>query len=895
MSTRAVPFGKYHLLERINVGGMAEVYKAKMIGVEGFEKLLAIKRILPAIAADKDFIAMFIDEAKIQVQLNHANIAQTFELGRISDTYFIAMEYVSGRDLRAVFERLRRRGEVVPVELGCYVISRIAEGLDYAHRKKDASGNDLGIIHRDISPQNILVSYEGEVKLIDFGIAKAANKMMKTQAGILKGKFGYMSPEQVRGLPLDWRSDIFAAGIVLYELLTGERLFTGESDYSVLEKVRTAAVPRPSTVRQTLQPALERIVLKALAKDPDDRYPHASELVADLQRYLLAQEKLFTREDLAAFMKTTFAEEFEREKRSLTEDFESEDGTPTDPPAPGSTPSAPMIIRPPGTPGRPRLEGAAARPTAIPPPSDAFTVTSFPARDQPSALKAPRLGKAAQAAETDKVSVALDEEDTTTTTDPAGDPDDEPTQMVADPSRPPTRSAIADQPTRVARPSGLTPLPAPAPASRDAVTAIVRDRFTRPPPPPVASRPPPPHASTPPRIAPLPAITDHLPEPARRPPPPVSDEPEAGFPRPRGGAPMARLERVSAGKAKAGQRSLAWDDEDTEDTDGDDNELTVQSEGHRQSPLSSSRSKSKPSAGTEDEDTESTAATPAGQAYVPRRKSQWAIVPIAGGIAACVGFLTLRAVQHRWPFGPATASEDQEAQSLAASVVPAVPLASLEVDTDPPDAVLYLDQRLVKPGGDTPFRSEHIDARMPHVLVARKDGFRDASTAVVVAVGERKDIHLSLVPLHPPLVVRTTPEGATVKVDDLEMGKTPQFIGSLGPGRHALSVHLACYEAVERTIVLSGHPLTLEIPLHPAAGACLPAQSAQRFATLRIVTNVPAHVFIDGTDAGWTPLNGVQVPPGKNHLRLVANDGHSKDLDIEVAPGAEVTKTIVLR
>src|SRR4051812_172823 len=147
---------------------MAEVYRAKMLGVEGFEKQLAIKRILPAISSDKDFINMFIDEAKISVQLNHANIAQTFELGRINDTYFIALEYVPGRDLRAVFERMRRRGEVVPPELACYAVSRFCEGLDYAHRKKDVNGRDLGIIHRDISPQNILVSYEGEVKIIDF-------------------------------------------------------------------------------------------------------------------------------------------------------------------------------------------------------------------------------------------------------------------------------------------------------------------------------------------------------------------------------------------------------------------------------------------------------------------------------------------------------------------------------------------------------------------------------------------------------------------------------------------------------------------------------------------------------------------------------------------------------
>ena len=215
-------FGKYWLLERINVGGMAEVFKAKSYGVEGFEKLIAIKRILPSIAEDEDFITMFIDEAKIAVQLNHANIAQIFDLGKIDESYFIALEFVHGKDLRTIWDRHKRRGLRLPIPMSVYVISRVLEGLDYAHRKKNAGGEELNIVHRDVSPQNVLVAYEGEVKIIDFGIAKAANKASKTQAGILKGKFGYMSPEQVRGLPLDRRADIFSAGIILYELLTGE-------------------------------------------------------------------------------------------------------------------------------------------------------------------------------------------------------------------------------------------------------------------------------------------------------------------------------------------------------------------------------------------------------------------------------------------------------------------------------------------------------------------------------------------------------------------------------------------------------------------------------------------------------------------------------------------------
>jgi len=215
-----VKFGKYYLLERINVGGMAEIFKAKSFGEAGFERLVAIKRILPSVAEDHEFITMFVDEAKLAGQLTHPNIAQIFELGKVNETYFIALEYVAGRDLRAVFERVKKRNERVPIPMACYCVMKLCEGLDYAHNKKDAAGRNLDLVHRDVSPQNILLSWDGDVKLIDFGIAKAASKSSRTQAGILKGKFGYMSPEQVRGQKVDRRSDVFAAGIVLYELLT---------------------------------------------------------------------------------------------------------------------------------------------------------------------------------------------------------------------------------------------------------------------------------------------------------------------------------------------------------------------------------------------------------------------------------------------------------------------------------------------------------------------------------------------------------------------------------------------------------------------------------------------------------------------------------------------------
>jgi eukaryotic-like serine/threonine-protein kinase len=314
-----IPFGKYLLLDRINIGGMAEVWRGKTFGAGGFERLVAIKRILPNIAEDEEFISMFIDEAKISVQLAHANIAQIYELGHISNSYFIAMEYIPGKDMRAIFDRCRKKGEPAPIPLVAYCVAKMCEGLDYAHRKKDQMGRDLNIVHRDISPQNILISFEGEVKVIDFGIAKAAGKATKTQAGILKGKFGYMSPEQIRGLPLDRRSDVFAIGVCLYEMLTGERLFVGESDFSVLEKVRKAEVAPPSTYNRKIPEQLEKIVLRALAKDVDERYQYASELGDDLQRFLITSDTIFGRKDLMQYMKSTFAEDVEREKQRLAE------------------------------------------------------------------------------------------------------------------------------------------------------------------------------------------------------------------------------------------------------------------------------------------------------------------------------------------------------------------------------------------------------------------------------------------------------------------------------------------------------------------------------------------------------------------------------------------------
>ncbi|MBX7114541.1 MAG: serine/threonine protein kinase [Myxococcaceae bacterium] len=318
---------------------MAEVWRAKTFGAGGFERIVAVKRILPSIAEDEDFITMFIDEAKITVQLNHANIGQIYELSHVGNSYFISMEYLSGRDLRSVFDRARKRGELPPIPLVCYAIAKCCEGLDYAHRKKDNLGRDLNIVHRDVSPQNLFVSFDGEIKVIDFGIAKAAGKVTKTKAGILKGKFGYMSPEQVSGLSLDRRSDIFGIGICLYELLTGERAFQGENDFSVLERVRNVDVLPPSTFNRKIHETLEHIVMKALSKDPANRFNSAGELADELQRFVVTPENVFGRKDMAQFMRSAFAEDYEKEKQRLRDYAEvTSMPRPSAPPPGGETP-----------------------------------------------------------------------------------------------------------------------------------------------------------------------------------------------------------------------------------------------------------------------------------------------------------------------------------------------------------------------------------------------------------------------------------------------------------------------------------------------------------------------------------------------------------------------------
>jgi len=287
---------------------MAEIHLAKTKGIAGFEKYVALKMIHPNFAEDEQFIEMLVDEAKIAVQLNHGNIAQTFDLGRVGETYYITMEFVDGADLYKILRRGSEADYELPLDVCAFIAKEMTSALDHAHRKKDSFGKPLGIVHRDVSPQNVLISYSGEVKLVDFGIAKATMKARQTAVGVIKGKYYYMSPEQAWGDPIDARSDIFSAGIVLYEMMTGQMLYLEEDLHRLLDMARKADIKPPSTLRRGIPPQLERIVMHALAKKPEDRYQTAGDFATDLERFLHAYSPVFTATKLATVIRQIIGE-----------------------------------------------------------------------------------------------------------------------------------------------------------------------------------------------------------------------------------------------------------------------------------------------------------------------------------------------------------------------------------------------------------------------------------------------------------------------------------------------------------------------------------------------------------------------------------------------------------
>lgn len=284
---KADDVGAYEMLGLIGRGGMAEIYKAKKKGIKGFEKIIALKKILPGYGADAKYIEMFVDEAKIAAELSHPNIVQIHDLGKKDDYYFIAMEYVQGKDLRVILQKLAQVGMLMPEPIAIYLVMKILAALSYAHSARNSTGKKLDIVHRDISPPNILVSYEGNIKLTDFGVSKASIKMHQTLAGALKGKLLYMSPEQAKGEEhIDYRSDLYSVGIILFELITGEKLFLDSSEMGTLKKVQQGIIIKPSQVKNDIEPEMETIILKALNKEMNRRYQAAVDMIKDLEAYM---------------------------------------------------------------------------------------------------------------------------------------------------------------------------------------------------------------------------------------------------------------------------------------------------------------------------------------------------------------------------------------------------------------------------------------------------------------------------------------------------------------------------------------------------------------------------------------------------------------------------------
>jgi len=314
MNTPLKTLGRYELLHAIARGGMGEIFLARARGAGGFEKTVIIKTMVEHLADEEEFVTRFLDEGHIVVQLVHGNIVPVFDMGEEDGTYFIAMEYVPGRDLREVLKRLDMTGDVMPVDLALHVTSEVAKGLDYAHRKTDSDGTNLGIVHRDISPSNILISSDGEVKIIDFGIARAAGRLGKTVSGRIQGKFCYMSPEQAAGGPLDARSDVFSAGVTLYEMITGFRPFEGTSDLESLELVRRCNFDAPSTLNPAIPEEVDAIVEKALALNPEERYATAEQLQVDILQYLYASASAPTSSEVGKFLTRLFPEGLERKE-----------------------------------------------------------------------------------------------------------------------------------------------------------------------------------------------------------------------------------------------------------------------------------------------------------------------------------------------------------------------------------------------------------------------------------------------------------------------------------------------------------------------------------------------------------------------------------------------------
>ena len=317
-------FGDYYLMDKVAIGGMAEIWRGKAVGLEGFERTVALKLILPSYTQNAEFNSMFIDEARIASSMNHSNIVRITNFGVIDGRYYHEEEFIDGRSVRQILQKCRDNEKLLPIDSACYIISEVCKGLHYAHTKHDPVTNEaLNIIHRDMSPQNIMVSFEGEVKIVDWGIAKAKGKIEETRAGVLKGKFGYMSPEQSEGEELDARSDIFSLGIVFYEAITGERLFVSDNEINTLKKIREGNIPLPSKVNPAIDRELEAIILKTLARPRIERYQSCYDVHEDIVKYLHKKFPAYNSLKLSKFIRELFSSEILADRKRMNEKEQS--------------------------------------------------------------------------------------------------------------------------------------------------------------------------------------------------------------------------------------------------------------------------------------------------------------------------------------------------------------------------------------------------------------------------------------------------------------------------------------------------------------------------------------------------------------------------------------------
>ncbi len=434
-------FGRYELLAHLAAGGTAEVYLARIVGEAGFEKIVVVKRLLEHLAEDREFVDMFLDEAKLGARLDHSNIVQTLELGQVDGRYFIAMEYVAGLSMAHLAGKAQQRvAGGLPLDLSLGLIAQAAAGLHHAHECALSDGTPLKIVHRDVSPQNLVVTFEGEVKIVDFGIAHAAQREAHTKSGFIKGKFAYMAPEQCLGKPLDRRTDIFALGVICWELATGRRLFKRESTYATYQAIVKGDIPAPTRVNRELEPSIDELIMRALTYQPEQRYQTSEEFLEAIHSYLHRRGKRAATGDVARFIEKWFQPEIEEHAGRISALMS---GTSVTIPA-AAWDAEEIIVTGTDEEWNTSVDAAPSEPLAPEPLPPVPTGPTRPVRSTPPATVAVRPSAARPAV-------------------PVANPDAATFYPLpgATPSYPPPppRPASGSQPVQSGRPSGNTPVP----------------------------------------------------------------------------------------------------------------------------------------------------------------------------------------------------------------------------------------------------------------------------------------------------------------------------------------------------------------------------------------------------------------------------------------------------